>query len=345
MNREFLFEMLTTPSVSGNEIVLEKKIYDYIKPYADEVRTDEIGDVIAVLNPDSPCRVLMSGHTDEIGLMVTAVTEKGMLKVTKLGGIYPSTYLGHKVRVMTDKGIIYGSVVNTRDLSKKTDLSLEDLTVDIGAKDKEDALKHVSLGDTITFDTDYRELLNDCINGRALDDRAGAFIVMEAVRRAKEKGCKVGVYGAATVGEETTKNGAYFVAERVKPTMAIAVDVTYTSDYPGMDEASSGDVRIGGGPVLVNNPACHKKLLKLLREAAKKCGIQVQTEAANGKTYTDGDEIHKSGQGVPVSLVSIPLRYMHTPAELGSLKDIEDCIELLAEFLCEIEENIDLTWF
>lgn len=345
MNKEFLFEMLTTPSVSGNEIALEKKIYDYITPYVDEVRTDEIGDVVAVLNPESPCRVLLTGHADEIGLMVTAVTEKGMLKVTKIGGIYPSTYLGQKVRVITENGVIYGSVVTTRDLSKKTDLSPEDLTIDIGAKDKEDALKYVSLGDTITFDTDYRELLNDCINGRALDDRVGAFIVMEAIKKAKEKGCKVGAYGAATVGEETTMNGAYFVAERIKPTLAIAVDVTYTSDYPGTDEASTGDIKVGNGPVLVNNPACHKMLQKRLREAAKRCGITVQTEAANGRTGTDGDTIHKSGKGVPVTLVSIPLRYMHTPAELGSLKDIEECIELLAEFLCGIEEEINLTWF
>jgi endoglucanase len=345
MKKEFLFELLSTPSVSGDELALEKKIYDYIKPYADEVRTDEIGDVIAVLNPESPCRVLLCGHADEIGLMVTAVTEKGFLKVTKIGGIYPSSYLGQKVRVMTETGIIYGSVVMTRDLSKKAELSPEDLTIDIGAKNKEEALKVVSLGDTITFDTDYRELLNDCINGRALDDRTGAFIVMEAVRRAKEKGCKVGVYGAATVGEETTMNGAYFVAERVRPTLGIAVDVTYTSDYPGTDEAATGDIRVGAGPVLVNNPACHKKLQKLLREAAKRCKIAVQIEAANGRTGTDGDTIHKSGQGVPVTLVSIPLRYMHTPAEMGSLKDMEECIELLAEFLCGLEEKVELGWF
>lgn len=345
MNKDFLFEMLATPSVSGNEIALERKIYDYVKPYADEVRTDEIGDVVAVLNPDSPCRVLMCGHADEIGLMVTAVTEKGMLKVTKIGGIYPSTYLGQKVRVITEKGFIYGSVVNTKALGKKADLSPEDLTIDIGAKDKEDALQYVSLGDTITFDTDYRELLNGCINGRALDDRVGAFAVMEAVRLAKEKGCKVGVYGATSVGEETTQNGAYFVAQRVKPTIAIAVDVTYTSDYPGTDEATTGNVKVGGGPVLVNNPTCHKKLQKRLRKAAEKCGITVQTEAANGYTGTDGDIMHKSGQGVPMTLVSIPLRYMHTPAELASLKDIEECIELLAEFLCELEENVELAWF
>lgn len=345
MNKDFLFEMLTTPSVSGNEIALERKLYDYVKTYADEVRTDEIGDVIAVLNRESSCRVLLCGHADEIGLMVTAVTEKGMLKVTKIGGIYPSTYLGHKVRIMTEQGIIYGSVAVTRDLSKKADLRLEDLTIDIGAKDKEDALKYISLGDTVIFDTDYRELLNECINGRALDDRAGAFIVMEAARRAKEKGCKVGVYAAATVGEETTRNGAFFVAERVRPTMAIAVDVTYASDYPGTEEATTGDIRVGGGPVLVNNPSCHKKMQKLLREAAKKCNVAVQTEAANGKTYTDADTIHTSGQGVPITLVSIPLRYMHTPAELGSLKDIENCIELLAEFLCGLEEDVNLKWF
>ena len=140
-------------------------------------------------------------------------------------------------------------------------------------------------------------------------------------------------------------NGAYFVASRVQPTLAIAVDVTFTSDYPGVAIATTGDVRVGGGPVLVNNPSCHRKIQDLLRKAAEKAGIPVQVEAANGRTGTDGDVIHKTGQGVPFSLVSIPLRYMHTPAELGSLTDIDQCVELLARFLCDLDEGLDLTWY
>lgn len=347
MDQVFLMEMLHTASVSGNEAVLEKKIYDYMEntKACDEVRTDEIGDVIGILNPDSPCKILLCGHADEIGLMITAVTEQGMLKVTKIGGIYPSCYLGQKVRIHTSQGILYGAVVNTRELSKKKDLEPKDLTIDIGADSKEEALKQVSLGDTITLDTDCRELLNDKITGRALDNRLGAFIVMQALLLAKEKGAKAGIYSAATVGEETTRNGAYFTSSRIHPTMAIAVDVTYTSDYPGVSEAETGEIKVGGGPVLCNNPSVHKKINEMLLNAAKRLNQKIQIEAANGQTSTDGDVVHQSGDGVPFALISIPLRYMHSPAEVGSLKDVEACIELLAEFLAEMPEDVDLKLF
>lgn len=345
MNKEFLFELLQTASVSGNEMELEKKIYDYMQGKADKVETDELSNVLACVNPEIGFKVLLTGHADEIGLMVTHITSSGMLKVTNLGGIYATTYPGHKVRVHTKKGILYGAVVNTRSFCKKTDMRAGDLTIDIGATTKEEALEYVTLGDTITFDTDVRELLNDRITGRALDDRVGAYIVMEAVARAKEKGCTIGAYAASTTGEETTKNGAYFTASRVKPNIAIAVDVTYTSDYPGTDEADTGDVSVGKGPVICNNPSIHKIVNERLRAAAEKCKIAVQTEAANGRTGTDGDAMHLTGQGVPFALVSIPLRYMHCPNEVGSLKDIEDCIELLAQFLCDCTEDTCLKYF
>ena len=344
MNKEFLFDMLTTPSVSGSELLLEKKIYEEMQGKTDSLTTDEIGDVVAVINPDSPCKILMTGHVDEIGLMVTAI-ENGMLKVTKIGGICAKCYPGHKVRVITENGVLYGAVVHNGELIKKSDLGAEDLTVDIGATSDEEAKKHVSLGDTVIFDTDYRELLGEKITGRALDDRLGAFIVMQALLRAKEKGCKVGAYAASTVGEETTMNGSYFVSSRVQPTAAIAVDVTYTSDYPGTNKAETGDIKVGGGPVLCNSPSIHKKINQMLYAAAKRLGMEVQTEAASGKTHTDADTIHQSGRGVPVALVSIPIRYMHTPAEVGSLKDVSACIELLAEFLCELSEEEDFKLF
>ena len=345
MSKAFLYTLLDSMSVSGHEIPLQKKVIAEMTPHCDKIITDYTGNVVCVLNPDAPFKVMLAAHMDEIGLMVTAVTEDGFLKVTRIGGIRTSTYLGHKVRLHTAGGVLYGSVAFTTDLAKKSDLHTDDLTVDIGAKDKADALAHVALGDTVTFDTDCRELLNNRLCGRGMDNRTGAFIALEAVRRAAELGCKIGAYGAATAGEETTMNGAYFVASRVQPTLAIAVDVTFTSDYPGVSIATTGDVRVGGGPVLVNNPACHRKIQDLLRKAAEKAGIPVQVEAANGRTGTDGDVIHKTGQGVPFSLASIPLRYMHTPAELGSLTDIDQCVELLARFLCDLDEGLDLTWY
>ena len=345
MNKDFLFEMLRTGSVSGNEAELEKKIYDYMQDKADTVTVDELGNVTAAVNPDAAFKVLLAGHADEIGLMVSAVGSDGTLMCHKIGGIYVSTYPGHKVRVYTKNGVIYGAVANSEDIAKNKDLEASDLRIDIGAKDKEDALKYVELGDTVTFDTDVREMLNGCITGRALDDRIGAYIVMEALAEARKRGASVGCYAVSTTGEETTGNGAYFTASRVKPNIAIAVDVTYTSDNCGISEAETGDVAVGKGPVLCNNPSIHKKVNEWLKECAKKLNMDIQIEAAGGRTGTDGDTMHRTGIGVPFALVSIPLRYMHNPDEVGSLKDIQECIELLAQFLVDCTADMQLKPF
>ena len=345
MNKEFLFNLLKTGSVSGNEEALEKKIYDYMQDKADLVEVDELGNVTAAVNPDASFKVLATGHADEIGLMVSAIGSDGMLMVTKIGGIYTTTYPGHKVRVYTKNGVIYGAVANSDDIAKNKDLEASALRIDIGAKDRADAQKYVELGDTVTFDTDVRELLNDCITGRALDDRLGAFIVMEALAEAKKKGASVGCYAVSTTGEETTGNGAYFSASRVRPNIAIAVDVTYTSDNCGISEAETGDISLGKGPVICNNPSIHKKVNQQLRACAAKLNMAIQTEAASGRTGTDGDIMHKTGLGVPFALVSIPLRYMHNPAEVGSLKDVQDCIDLLAEFFVSCSQDMNLKPF
>ena len=340
MNKEFLFELLKTGSVSGNEAELEKKIYDYMQDKADLVTVDELGNVTAALNPTSPFKVLITGHADEIGLMVSAIGSDGTLMVTHIGGIYTTTYPGHKVRIYTKNGVIYGAVANSRDIAKNKDLEASALRIDIGAKDREDALRYVELGDTVTFDTDVRELLNDCITGRALDDRLGAFIVMEALAKAKQQGASIGCYAVSTTGD-----GAYFAASRLRPNIAIAVDVTYTSDNCGISEAETGDIAVGKGPVLCNNPSIHKKVNAQLRACAAKLNMAVQTEAASGRTGTDGDIMHKTGLGVPFALVSIPLRYMHNPAEVGSLKDVQDCIDLLAEFFVSCTQDMNLKPF
>ena len=345
MNKEFLYDLLSTASVSGNETAVEKKLYDYMQGKCDQVTVDELGNVTACINPESPFKVMMAGHADEIGLMVTAVGSDGTIMVTNIGGVYPTTYPGHKVRIHTQNGVIYGAVANSRAIAKNADIKVSDLRIDIGAKDKEDALKYVELGDTVTFDTDVRELLNGLISGRALDDRIGAYIVMEALSKAKKKGASVGCYSVSTTGEETTENGAYFTSSRIRPNIAIVVDVTYTSDNCGVSIAQAGDVSVGKGPVICNNPSIHKKLNVLLRECAKKLDMPIQIEAANGRTHTDGDTIHLTGLGVPFALVSIPLRYMHNPNEVGSLNDIQNCIDLLAEFFVSCTEDMNLKPF
>lgn len=343
MNKTFLYEMLSTPSVSGDEIALQKKVYNYMKDQADYMITDANGNVISVLNPESKVKVLLTGHIDEIGLFVSEITADGFLKVRNAGGIYTTTYLGHKVRINTKNGVLMGAVVNTRDLSSKKDLEASDLSIDIGVSSMEEAKQVVQVGDTITFDTDYCELLGDKLCGRALDDRIGAFVVMEALKRSKEKGCKIGVYSASTVGEETTKRGAYMAASQVNPTISIAVDVTYATDYPGVTH--DRDVVLGKGPVLCYAPLVNRTLNQMLIDCAKSLNMNIQFEAESYRTGTDADIVHFTGTGVPVCLVSIPLRYMHNPVETGSFKDMEDCIELLSTFLCSLDENFQLNPF
>lgn len=341
IDKAFLTELLNQATVSGFEEAGAEVVSRHMKPVADSLLTDEIGDVICILNEECRYKVLMTAHMDEIGLMVTHITKEGRLQVIDRGGIIRETYPGHSVMVMAEDGIIYGVVESYRDLFKKEGgIKTSDFLIDIGADTKKDAEELVQPGASVVFDTQVRRLAGGRISARALDDRLGVFIIMEAFKLAKEKGCKTGVYAAATVGEETTKNGAYWTASRVKPDMAVVVDVTYTSDCLGMNVADSGEVKLGGGPVLCNSPIVIKRLNEALKACAADLGIKVQMEAASRLSYTDADKIHFAEKGIPVVLVSIPLRYMHHPAEVADEKDVKECIELIAEFLvrCQVPD-------
>ncbi len=344
MNKEFLYTMLDSMSVSGYEISLQKKIIEHMKPHCDKVITDYAGNVICAINPDAPFKVLLTGHIDEIGLVITNIHSDGFLKVEKVGGIVPSLFPGHQVVAHGYAATVYGSVVFTRK-SDKEDTKVSDLIIDIGAKDAEDARRYVREGDPIHPHSYHSEMINGFLSARALDDRSGAFIILEALKRAKAKGCNIGVYAAATVGEETTMNGAYWAAEKVRPNVAIAVDVTYAQDYPGADPDSTGDVRLGRGPVICNGTIVNKKVNELLCSCAANKSIPYQSETCIGRTGTDIDKMHFSAGGIVTALVSLPLRYMHTPAEVCSLDDIENSIVLLSEFLCSIDENTNIDPF
>ena len=336
MNEQFLNEILNQVSVSGFEEPVQEVVKSYMKDTADEICEDEMGNVICVLNPANEKRIMLSAHADEIGVMVSNITVQGRLQVIDRGGIIAGTYPGQQVKVHMPGGDVDGVVEGRRELFKNSELKATDFLIDIGANTKEEALEKVSLGAPVVPDTHIRDMMNGRFTARALDDRLGVFIIMEALKRAKEKGCKAGVYAASTVGEETTKSGAYWTSTRIKPHLAIVVDVTYCSDYSGMNPAEMGNVNLGGGPVLCNSPIVVKKLNQKMEECASRIQIPVQREAASRLSYTDGDKIHFSNEGVPMVLVSIPLRYMHTPAEVADWKDVEGCIELIAEFLVEM---------
>lgn len=344
MNKQFLYEMLDTMSVSGHEIGLQKKVIDHMKEYAHEIRTDMTGNVICVLNPDADFKVMLAGHIDEIGLIVTHILPSGLLKVAKAGGIRAGTYPGHQVCIHHDGNIVPGVVIHNEAMTKG-DLKDKDLMIDIGAKDASNARTMVQEGDPIHLHTYHRELANGHLCARAVDDRGGAFIVLEALKKAKEMGCQIGVYAATTVGEETTMRGAYWAGSAVKPHAAIAVDVTYAQDYPGTDPAESGDVKLGGGPVICNSSIANKKLNDLMKRCAREADIPYQVESFLGRTGTDADKLHLTGEGVTTALLSLPLRYMHSPGEVCRLSDIEYTIDLLAELLCALKPDTDLDPF
>ena len=344
MNQDFLLRMLQTSSVSGHEITLQKHVIEEMQSYTDTIVTDLTGNVISVLNPEAKFKVMLAGHIDEIGLILTHVLDNGLIRVVKAGGIDANHYPGHKVVIETSQGPVYGAVVSSREMTKKN-VQPEDLLIDIGAASKKEALEHISIGDPVRLDTDYRFLLNKRLSARALDDRSGAFIVLEALKRAKELGVEIGVYDATTVGEETTMRGARWASERISPNVAIAVDVTYATDYPGTDPATSGDVRLGKGPVLCHSSIVNPHLNALLKKVANQHQIPYQEETFVGRTGTDADQMHFSSHGIATALVSLPLRYMHSPDEVCSLEDIQNCIELLAQFLVSIDASTPLDPF
>ena len=197
------------------------------------------------------------------------------------------------------------------------------------------------MGDSVCSDSEIRELMNDRISARALDDKSGAFVILEAAKKAAENGASCGIYANTTVGEECNGRGAYTSGRQFAPKCAIVVDVTYASDAPGIEHGRNGEIRLGKGPVLCRSGVTNKKMNALLEEIAKEKEIPLQYEVAGEDTYTDGDDLLKTGLGIPLALVSIPLRYMHSSVEIGDWKDLQYCIDLIAEFLMRISPDFE----
>lgn len=340
MDKAFLHELLNTPSVSGHEEQIQQKALDHTAAFCDLQEVDATGNVLHRINPDAPCQVLMMGHIDEIGFLVTHIDESGMIKVMTNGGVRVPLYVGARVQIIHEGNKVPGVVCVSRDLVGNKDLKASDLTIDIGAESKEQASALVAPGDPVCADTFVEDLVGERFTSRAMDNRTGAFVVMEAVRRAKERGVTIGVTAATTVGEETSMRGAAWAAASHDWDLAIAVDVTYVSDCPGTNPADTGDVGLGRGPVLCTATTVNKQANRLLCATAKELGMPIQWEVASGHTGTDADRAHVSGKGIPVALVSIPLRYMHSSVEVADYRDIENAIELLSAFMQKVHPKI-----
>ena len=340
-NQDFLEKLLKTPSPSGYELEIQKLVMNEMKGYADKVYTHQNYNVVHGINVDAKMKVLLSGHIDEIGLVINEIKDNGTCKVERTGGVRSYMYLGQHVEVITHKD---GKVIKVPGVfgylpdMGKNEIKVSDLVLDLGTKTKEETLKLVSIGDPVIHMNDFVALNGTMYSARALDDRLGAFICLEVLKRVKERGSKNGVFVSTTVGEETTGRGAKAAAYQIKPTCSIIVDVTYANDLP-YRENLSGTVALGKGPALCIGSEMNKIMFERMKKAASNLNMAVQYEIAPASTYTDTDDIYHSEAGIPSYLVSIPLRYMHSSVEVCDLKDSEDIINLLTEFICELDED------
>lgn len=343
MDQKLLNEIIERPSPSGREAALQKYLYAHYRNDFERFCTDEQGTLTAIHNESAPFRVMLAAHADEISLVVAGYHDDGSLQVMKNGGVRTKLYIGCKVRVLTPNGVVYGVMGTNPGLHKKETVEADDLFIDIGCGDREEAEQVVPKGSYVVHDTDVRALQNGRYSGRAFDDRIGVYVIFEAAKKAAKAGTKAAVFCTATTGEETTGRGAFSAASKLKPNCCVSVDVTYAADYQGAKEG--GDVTLGKGGAICHGSIPNAKLNALLAECAKELDLPVQYEVFPGRTGTDSDTMLRTGEGVPQTLFSIPLRYMHSPVEVLDEKDVDSMVEILALFLQKLDESYDLAPF
>ncbi len=335
---KFLREIMELPSPSGFEQPVQRRIAAYMKKFAESVRTDVHGNVIGIVNEGAPTRVMLAGHADEIGLMVTYVDKEGFVYFAAVGGVDATLLPGLRVEIHAGAGKVIGVIgrkpIHLMDTKERAQVpKLKDLWIDIGAKDEEDAKKVVAVGDVATVVSNFEILRNAVALSRGFDDRIGAFIVAEALSAVSKRKLKVAVYAVATVQEEIGLRGAKTSAFSIDPHAGIAVDVGFTSDFPGGEKKRVGAVDLGKGPILHRGANINPVLGAHLVAVAKRKNIPWQMQAEPSATGTDANAIQLNRAGAAAALVSVPNRYMHTPVELVSLKDVDNTVKLIAEAL------------
>ncbi len=345
-SRDFLFELLNTPSPSGFETEIQKKCKEYMAGYADEIYKDVHGNQFYVVNKNAPLRVMLCGHVDEIGLMVNSIDENGFIRMVAIGGVDTAVLPGQRVVIHSAKGPRYGVIGRkpihlTPEKEREKSPQIHELWIDIGVNSKKEAEKYVSIADPITLDIPIRELKNNLISARGLDDRIGAFVCLETLRNLPKNKLKVAVYCVTTVQEEIGLRGAVTSAYACEPHTAIAIDVGWATDHPDIDKAKYAEIKLGKGPILDKGPNINPKVLQGLIKVAQTQKIPYQLMPAPRATGTDANAIQLSRKGVATGLVGIPNRYMHTPAEIVSLTDVENAIKLIKQWILSLSESED----
>ena len=350
-SHEFLRRLLETPSPSGFEQQIQQVVRDWVRPFADEVTTDRHGNVFAARfpegRPSTAPRVMLAGHCDQIALMVQHIDAEGFLYIQPIGGWDMQVLLGQHLTVWTKSGPVSGVVARRAihllqpDERKKVP-EFQDVWVDIGAANKEEAEEVVRHGDPVTFALGYRPLRNGLAASPAMDDKVGLWVCMEAVRLLHGRSLQSAVYGVSTVAEEIGLRGATTAAYAIEPTVGIAVDVTHATDTPGNDKKTQGEIKCGAGPVVFRGPNISPRVFDLLDEIAKAHSIPIQVRGVPRATGTDANAIQISRTGVACGLIGIPNRYMHSPVEVVHLEDLANAAKLLAEFCAAVTP--DMNW-
>lgn len=346
-SKDFLFELLSTPSPTGFEEEIQHVVRTRMARYADSIETDLHGNVIVALNPKAPRRVMLAGHCDQIGFMVKHITKDGFIYVSPLGGIDAGVLLGTHVTIHAKSGPVSGifgrkpihqQSAEERDRLK---LDLDKMWVDIGASNQKEAEKRVSIGDPVTFKLGVTELGSDLVSSPGLDNRVGLFVAMETLRLCTKEKLSVGLYSVSTVQEEVGLRGARTAAFSIDPEIGIAIDVTHASDNPANENTKVVPCKLGSGPCFSHGPNTNPVVADMLVAAAKKGKIPYQPAPSSQLLGNDANAIQVSRGGVATGSIGIPNRYMHTQVEVCSLSDLENAARVLAGFIKAISPKTD----
>jgi len=343
---KFFKELIEAPSPSGFEQPAQRVIREALADVADDVRTDVMGNVVAhVKGPQGAPRLMLAGHCDEIGFMVKYVDDQGYLFFAPIGGVDAHLVPGQRVTVHTSGGPIAG-VVGKRPIhqievkDRETVVPFKSQFIDIGCSSKDEAVKLVSIGDPVTFRVGVERLQGTRLTSRAFDDKMGAFIVAQVLREVRRQNrMTVDLHGVSTVQEEVGLRGGATSAYGVQPDIGIAVEVGFASDYPGADHKDLGEVSLGKGPVIARGPNINPVLFDLLKKTAEEENIPCQIMGIPRATGTDANVMQLVHGGVATALISIPLRYMHTPVEVLDWVDLEGAVKLLSALCSRINKD------
>ncbi|EFK58081.1 M42 family metallopeptidase [Sphingobacterium spiritivorum] len=348
----FFEKYINNPSPTGFEWEGQRMWLDYLKPYVDTTYIDNYGTAVGIINPDAPYKVVIEAHADEISWFVNYITKDGLIYVIRNGGSDHQIAPSKRVNIHTDKGTVkavFGwPAIHTRSGEKEEAPTLKNIFLDCGCTSKEEVeALGIHVGSVVTYEDEFMILNDRYYVGRALDNRAGGFMITEVARLLKENKKKLpfGLYIVNSVQEEIGLRGAEMIADYIKPHVAIVTDVTHDTQTPMINKITQGDLACGSGPVLSYAPAVQINLNKLLVRVAEQNQIPFQRQASSRYTGTDTDAFAYSNGGVPSALISLPLRYMHTTVEMIHKEDVDNVIRLIYETVLAIEEGQDFRTF